>query len=63
MARKPAPLEKAEPLSTADRENMIAVAAYRRVEPRGFKPGGDIQDWLEAEAEIDQLLNSPRPQH
>ena len=35
--------------------NLIAVAAYYRAEMRGFAPGGELQDWLEAEAEIEQL--------
>ena len=31
---------------------LIAVAAYYRAERRGFDPGGDLEDWLNAEAEI-----------
>ncbi len=42
--------------TTAEREEMICVAAYYRAEHRGFAPGGAGQDWLEAEAEIDRLL-------
>jgi hypothetical protein len=26
--------------------------AYYRAERRGFAPGGELQDWLEAEAEV-----------
>jgi hypothetical protein len=29
----------------------IAVAAYFRAERRGFAPGGELEDWLCAEAE------------
>lgn len=29
----------------------IAVAAYFRAEKRGFAPGGELEDWLSAEAE------------
>lgn len=36
-----------------DRHSMIATAAYYRAEQRGFKTGSEMQDWLEAEAEID----------
>jgi hypothetical protein len=36
------------------RQQMIAEAAYARWERRGFTHGGDLQDWLEAEAEIDR---------
>ena len=35
---------------------MVAVAAYYRAERRGFAAGDPTADWLEAEAEIDQLL-------
>jgi hypothetical protein len=34
------------------RQRMIAESAYYRAEQRGFAPGGELQDWLEAEAEI-----------
>ena len=37
-----------------DRERRIATAAYLRAERRGFKPGAEIEDWLEAEREEDQ---------
>jgi sterol desaturase/sphingolipid hydroxylase (fatty acid hydroxylase superfamily) len=35
---------------------MIAVAAYYKAEKRGFHPGNDIQDWLEAKREIIALV-------
>lgn len=35
---------------------MIATAAYLRAERRGFAPGHETEDWLEAEAEIDRQL-------
>ena len=40
----------------ADRYQSIAEAAYLRAERRGFLPGCELQDWLEAEAEVDTLL-------
>ncbi|MFN3565146.1 MAG: DUF2934 domain-containing protein [Burkholderiaceae bacterium] len=42
-----------------ERRAMIARAAYYRAERRGFAPGGELQDWLEAEAEIDRALGEP----
>ena len=36
-----------------DRHEMIATAAYYRAERRGFNNSDEIQDWLEAEAQID----------
>jgi len=31
---------------------LIAELAYYRAERRGFAPGGELEDWLEAEAEV-----------
>lgn len=42
-------------IDTSELYNWIAVAAYYRAEKRGFAPGGELQDWIEAEAEIEQL--------
>ncbi|WP_157662670.1 DUF2934 domain-containing protein [Sulfuriferula sp. AH1] len=39
---------------------MIAKAAYFRAEKRGFVSGDTAQDWLEAEAEIDRVLQTPK---
>ena len=39
-----------------DRYHSIAEAAYLRAQHRGFLPGCELQDWLEAEAEVDELL-------
>jgi len=38
------------------RHKLIAEAAYYRAEKRGFTIGSELQDWLEAEAEISKLL-------
>lgn len=44
---------------TADqRLKMIAEAAYFRAELRGFRNGNPATDWVEAEAEIDCVLNT-----
>jgi hypothetical protein len=40
----------------ADRYASIALAAYFRSQRRGFKPGHEMEDWLAAEAEVDQRL-------
>ena len=40
-----------------DRQEMIAIAAYYRAERRGFSGGDAMQDWLEAEAEIDGAVH------
>lgn len=36
------------------RLDCIATAAYYRAEARGFAPGSELQDWLEAEADLDR---------
>lgn len=38
------------------REQMIAEAAYFRAERRGFAPGNEMSDWLEAESDIERVL-------
>ena len=37
---------------------MIAEAAYFHAERRNFALGGEVEDWLAAEAEVDALLKS-----
>lgn len=43
----------APPPGNPERHRKIAEAAYFRAEARGFAPGGAIDDWLAAEADID----------
>lgn len=38
------------------RRALIAEAAYFRAQRRGFTPGHELEDWLDAEAEIDTAL-------
>jgi len=46
--------------STAlDREAMIAEAAYFKASQRDFAPGFELEDWLQAEQEINALLAKP----
>ncbi len=53
-AKKPAviPLEQ--------RRNYVEVAAYYIAAARAFAPGDPLQDWIQAEAEIDRLLKEGR---
>jgi hypothetical protein len=44
-------------VSADERRGMIAKAAYLRGERRGFAPGGEAEDWIAAEEEIDALLS------
>jgi len=46
--------EKVDPAeAAAGRINCIATMAYYKAEARGFAPGKEVEDWLEAEAEFD----------
>jgi DUF2934 family protein len=45
-------------VSDATRRAMIEQAAYLRAERRGFASGGEVEDWLAAEAEVDALLKA-----
>lgn len=66
MAREPSPPpvvarpQVAPPsrieISADARRAMVAEAAYLRAERRGFSHGGEVEDWLAAEAEVDKLL-------
>lgn len=40
--------------SPSKRAHMIAEAAYYIAEQRGFAGGDPVQDWLDAEAQIDR---------
>lgn len=67
-ARKPAPAsaEKAArprarrpaTVSPEERLRYIAEAAYYIAERRGFAGGGPLDDWLQAEAQIEHLLDT-----
>jgi hypothetical protein len=43
---------KGKTLDVSERQRLVAEAAYYRAEKRGFAPGNDLQDWVEAEHEI-----------
>lgn len=45
-------------VSPEERMRLIAEAAYFKAEQRGFAEGDELGDWIEAEAEIDALLDS-----
>lgn len=49
-AKKPAAVPEEQ------RRNYIEVAAYHIAERRGFVPGNPLEDWVQAEAEIDRLI-------
>ena len=38
------------------RDDMIRDAAYFRAQARGFAPGREIEDWLAAEQDVEDLI-------
>ena len=40
------------------RQQFIAQAAYFIAERRGFAPGNELEDWLQAEAEIEACMKA-----
>jgi hypothetical protein len=40
-------------LTPQERHRRISELAYRRAEQRGFVGGNELEDWLEAEREVD----------
>ena len=63
IARKPA-AATSKPDSTVRAElpneetrRQIAEAAYFRAKERGFEPGRELEDWVEAESEVMGRIN------
>lgn len=46
----------------AERHRQIAEAAYFKAEHRGFTPAHELDDWLEAQSEIDEA-SRPLPSY
>jgi len=54
---KPAKAKKTNgALSSAERRNYVEVAAYYIAQRRGFGGGSELEDWIQAELEVDRLL-------
>ena len=49
------------PLSNEDLYNLIAETAYFKAKARGFAPGGEVQDWIEAESEVRHRMRAGAP--
>jgi hypothetical protein len=46
-------------ISADEVRKLISEAAYYRAKQRGFQPGHELDDWIQAEAEVTRRLNSP----
>jgi hypothetical protein len=51
-----APNQKEMAISLQERQQLIAKAAYFRAQQRNFAPGGELDDWLQSESEVNRLL-------
>ena len=64
---KPSGDEEYEQLIAEDADfntrEIIAEAAYFLAEKRGFSPGEDISDWLQAEIDVERTLLGPTSDH
>jgi len=48
----------ARTISAEELQQKIAIAAYFRAEGRNFEPGRELEDWLAAEAQIDDMRSA-----
>lgn len=58
--RAPGAESRSPSIGADERLRMIREAAYRRHEQRGFAHGHDLEDWLEAEAQVDRMISGRR---
>ena len=61
-AERSGDLESREPAAdrgTEERHERVARSAYFRAEARGFAPGRELDDWIEAEAELGAQAADP----
>ena len=48
-------------LSQEEVRKLVSEAAYYRAKQRGFTPGHEIEDWVQAEAEVMRRIGGERP--
>ncbi len=48
-------------VTAEERHQLIARAAYTIAERRGFAPGHELSDWLEAEREVNRVCGLIEP--
>ena len=46
-------------VSPDELRKLISEAAYYRAKQRGFTPGHELEDWIQAEDEVIRRLNRP----
>ena len=55
-AERPLVHARRAPITEGQRQAMVAERAYFKAERRGFRGGDPLQDWVEAESEVDALI-------
>ena len=50
--------QSAVSMSSSEIRQLIAETAYFRAEERGFAPGHEMEDWLNAEAQVRMRLGA-----
>ncbi len=58
VVRRPAEVGPAAGIEPDERYRMVAEAAYFRAERRGFAAGSELDDWIQAETEVDRLIQT-----
>jgi Protein of unknown function (DUF2934). len=48
-------------ISAEQHHRMVAEAAYYLAERRGFQEGKCMTDWLQAEIDVERMLEAPTP--
>ena len=54
------PFEARAEISAEELRKLIAEAAYYRAKKRGFAPGYEVEDWVQAEAEVKERIGTRR---
>lgn len=47
-------------VSPEEVRKLVSEAAYYRAKQRGFKPGHEVEDWIQAEAEVLSRIGAER---
>jgi hypothetical protein len=53
-----AAIPAAAEVTSEERRHLVSEAAYYRAERRSFAPGFELDDWLNAESEIEMMLST-----
>ena len=57
-AATPGPDSSMEKSSMEETRRLVAEADYLRAKQRGFEPGHELEDWIQAESEVMSRLNA-----